>query len=139
MAMLGTEKLSVLVLLLFLLATCVSGSAVVELTAADIDDKIASGTWLVELYAWTCWRFLLTLAQLRSMVWSLQAARGGLASFFSKCSPSAQTWNTLPASLQSYDINVAKVDCTQSETLCMRFDVNGYPTIKLVCLRSDCQ
>jgi outer membrane lipoprotein-sorting protein len=50
--MLGAGKLSVLLLLLLcLLATCVSGSAVVDLTAADIDDKIASGTWLVELYA----------------------------------------------------------------------------------------
>jgi hypothetical protein len=52
--MLGIVKLSVVLLLLLCLqATCVSGSAVVELTAADIDDKIASGTWLVELYAST--------------------------------------------------------------------------------------
>jgi hypothetical protein len=50
-----------------------------------------------------------------------------------------QTWNTLPASLQAYDIQVGKVDCTQSETLCMRFEVNGYPTIKLVCLPVACQ
>jgi hypothetical protein len=58
------------------------------------------------------------------------------SSLFLHCLLRMQTWNTLPASLDSHDIHVAKVDCTQSETLCMRFDVNGYPSIKLV--RLDC-
>jgi len=79
------------------------GSDVVELNAANFDDKTKDGLWMVEFFAPWC----------------------------GHCKRLAPTWEELATSANG-EFNVAKVDCTVERDLAQRFGIRGFPTIKLV-------
>mmetsp|Transcript_50273 Transcript_50273/g.126196 ORF Transcript_50273/g.126196 Transcript_50273/m.126196 type:complete len:124 (-) Transcript_50273:37-408(-) len=87
--------------LLCVVAT-VTQAAVVELTADNFDTIIdGSKPALVKFYAPWC----------------------------GHCKRLAPTWDELAKSASGF--GVAKVDCTEHRDLCSKFEVRGYPTIKL--------
>ncbi len=78
---------------------------VVELTYANFEFKTSTGSWFVKFFAPLC--FL--------------------------CNILATTWEELAASLVSDpDNHVAHIDCTENKEICERFDVKGYPNLKLL-------
>jgi thioredoxin domain-containing protein 5 len=74
---------------------------VIAATADDFDEVVKNGKWLVKFYAPWC----------------------------GHCKRLAPLWDELPSHANGR-FGVAKVDCTQHNALCQKYDVRGYPTIK---------
>jgi len=68
---------------------------------SNFDATIKEGRWLIKFYAPWC----------------------------GHCKRLAPTWDELAKSASGF--GVAKVDCTEHRDLCSKFEVRGYPTIKL--------
>ncbi|KDO33667.1 hypothetical protein SPRG_19278 [Saprolegnia parasitica CBS 223.65] len=83
---------------------CNGGAEV--LTADNFDARTADGVWLIKFYAPWC----------------------------GHCKSLAPTFDKLPsdAAIQGKDIHIGKIDCTVHKTVCMRFEVKSYPTIKAI-------
>jgi len=80
-----------------------AASDVVVLTDASFEEKLNSGgTWLIEFYAPWC----------------------------GHCKKLAPTWDELSVTAKG-KFNVAKVDCTVEKNVASRFNIRGFPTIKL--------
>ncbi|OQR83562.1 thioredoxin-like protein [Achlya hypogyna] len=98
------------VLIVALMAVALLGVARADgaeaLTADNFDDRTANGVWLIKFYAPWC----------------------------GHCKSLAPTFDKLPsdAAIQGTDVHIAKVDCTVHKSICMRFEVKSYPTIKAV-------
>ncbi|KAF7992883.1 hypothetical protein HCN44_005227 [Aphidius gifuensis] len=77
-------------------------NGLVELTEDTFDDHVSSGLHFVKFYAPWC----------------------------GHCQRLAPTWDELGKS-NSHDklVNIAKVDCTQHQSVCEKFDIKGYPTL----------
>ncbi|RIA99772.1 thioredoxin-like protein [Glomus cerebriforme] len=75
---------------------------VVLLNASNFDQLTKTGIWFVKFFAPWC----------------------------THCQKLAPVWEELGHELQ-YKVNVGKVDCTIDTGLCQRFNVQGYPTLKL--------
>eukprot|EP01088_Endostelium_zonatum_P011408 TRINITY_DN25540_c0_g1_i1.p2 TRINITY_DN25540_c0_g1~~TRINITY_DN25540_c0_g1_i1.p2 ORF type:complete len:137 (-),score=28.25 TRINITY_DN25540_c0_g1_i1:188-598(-) len=100
---------AVVLVLLFVAALCLATFAetqqqsdVVVLTEANFDEHIANGVWMIEFYAPWC----------------------------GHCKRLTPIWDEFATSAKG-KINVGKVDCTVEKGLQSRFEVRGYPTIKL--------
>ena len=78
-------------------------SAVKILTDANAAEMLASGKWLLKLYAPWC----------------------------GHCKRLAPTWDEL-AVTAGEEFNVGKIDCTVHETTCRAFNIQGYPTVKFI-------
>lgn len=80
------------------------GSASVELTDANFEEKVLESTdlWLVEFFAPWC----------------------------GHCKNLAPEWKRAAKNLKG-KVNLGQVDCTVHTTICSRFEVQGYPTIKI--------
>jgi len=76
--------------------------AVVELTSAIFDKEALSGLWFVEFFAPWC----------------------------GHCKHLAPIWDALGAEVKG-KVNVGKVDCTAHSDICDRYEVAGYPSLKL--------
>ncbi|GES98401.1 protein disulfide-isomerase domain [Rhizophagus clarus] len=76
---------------------------VVLLNASNFDLLTKTGIWFIKFFAPWC----------------------------THCQRLAPTWEELGHELQ-YKVNVGKVDCTVDSGLCQRFNVQGYPTLKLL-------
>jgi len=87
-------------------------SAVIELTSNNFERKVMAkdGAWMIDFYAPWC----------------------------GHCKELAPTWEEFAtqAKANGDEINVAKVDCDANEALCERFGLAGYPTIKLLQIKS---
>eukprot|EP01104_Vermistella_antarctica_P011033 TRINITY_DN301_c0_g1_i1.p1 TRINITY_DN301_c0_g1~~TRINITY_DN301_c0_g1_i1.p1 ORF type:complete len:3098 (+),score=985.10 TRINITY_DN301_c0_g1_i1:119-9412(+) len=80
-------------------------SFVVELTDGNIDEQLKEGVWFVEFFAPWC----------------------------GHCKSLAPIWETAAKTVKhNADVHYAKVDCTVNKNTCNRFDVGGYPTLRLV-------
>jgi thioredoxin-like negative regulator of GroEL len=77
-------------------------SNVVVLTAANFEEKTKTGKWLVEFYSPRC----------------------------GHCKRLEPVWEEL-ATKAKQSFLVGKVDCTVNQAICSKFQVRGYPTIKL--------
>ena len=45
----------------------------------------------------------------------------------------APAWAELAANLASVDnVNIVKLDCTKYKSVCGKFDVHGFPTVKYI-------
>ncbi|KAF0694796.1 Aste57867_14319 [Aphanomyces stellatus] len=88
------------------LVSCVQAGGAEVLTTDTFDSRTSSGVWVVKFYAPWC----------------------------GHCKSLAPVFDKLGAdpSFEGKDIHVGKVDCTVEKTLCMRFDVKSYPTLKVV-------
>ncbi|OQS02763.1 thioredoxin [Thraustotheca clavata] len=82
------------------------GDGAEALTVDNFDTRTAEGVWLIKFYAPWC----------------------------GHCKSLAPTFDKLPSdpAIQGKDIHIGKVDCTVHKTVCMRFDVKSYPTIKAI-------
>jgi len=78
-------------------------SDVVTLSSGNFESVTKSGSWLVEFYAPWC----------------------------GHCKNLAPTWEQLATSAKG-KFNVAKVDCTVEKDISSKFDIKGFPTIKLL-------
>ncbi len=77
---------------------------VVDLTDADFVSKTNKGTWFVKFYAPWC----------------------------GHCKKLAPIWEEVAKEVVSDPAHhVAHIDCTENEETCQKFDVKGYPTLKL--------
>jgi len=74
----------------------------IELNAKNFDKEIAKGKTFVKFYAPWC----------------------------GHCKKLAPIWDELADASKAEGISIARVDCTKDYTLCTRFDVTGYPTLK---------
>jgi protein disulfide-isomerase-like protein len=99
-----TTRLIAVALVLCLASQTVFASNVVELTPENVDEKIASGKWFIEFYAPWC-------------------------GFCQRLEP---LWEEFATESVGTDVNVAKVNCDEHRMLCRRFDVGGFPTLKLI-------
>jgi len=77
------------------------GSAVVELTSADLDSRLAQGTWLLEFYAPWC----------------------------GYCRRLEPVYEEVADSLVVQGVNVARIDGSKFKAVGARFGVQGFPTI----------
>jgi len=75
---------------------------VVVLTDVDFKEKTASGVWIVEFYAPWC----------------------------GHCKQLAPKWDQLATKADTF--HVGKVDCTVNKGVCGKFNIRGYPTIKVL-------
>ncbi|KAJ1833433.1 protein disulfide-isomerase precursor [Coemansia sp. RSA 2711] len=48
------------------------------------------------------------------------------------CQALAPSYERAAAALEQYGVKLAKVDCTEEQSLCEEMDINGYPTLKVV-------
>jgi protein disulfide-isomerase-like protein len=96
-------KLVALVALLLCSAALVSSSDVVQLTEENFQSNTLSGIWLLEFFAPWC----------------------------GHCKQLAPIWEQLATEVKG-EINVGAIDCTTQRGLCSKFNVRGYPTIKLL-------
>jgi len=78
------------------------GSHVAVLSEANFKNVIAKGTYLIKFYAPWC----------------------------GHCKKLAPTWDQLAAAVHG-KYGIAKVDCTKHASLCTKYSVGGYPTVKL--------
>lgn len=78
----------------------------VALTEATFDHQTSRGTWFIKFYAPWC-------------------------GHCKKLAPVIDDLSTAEA-LQGSDVTVAKVDCTTERSVCERFGVQSYPTLKVV-------
>ncbi|KAG6602854.1 protein disulfide-isomerase domain [Phytophthora cinnamomi] len=81
-------------------------AAPVALTEATFDHQTSSGVWFIKFYAPWCGH----CKKLAPTIDELSEADG----------------------LAEKDVHVAKVDCTTERTVCERFSVGSYPTLKVV-------
>lgn len=82
-----------------------AGAAVPHLTAAEFEESISDGkVHFIKLYAPWC----------------------------GHCRRLAPTWAELAAAYKGSDcVAIASVDCTKEAELCTKYEVRGYPTLKL--------
>jgi thioredoxin domain-containing protein 5 len=88
------------------LALPATQAAPVALTEATFDHQTSSGVWFVKFYAPWCGH----CKKLAPTIDELSEADG----------------------LAEQDVHVAKVDCTTERSVCERFSVGSYPTLKVV-------
>jgi len=77
-------------------------SDVVILTESNFDSEMQKGKWLLEFYAPWC----------------------------GHCKKLVPTYEEVATQLKN-QVNVGKVDCTTEQGICAKFNVKGYPTLKL--------
>jgi len=108
--------------LLALLLTPVAASNVVELTSANFEHQtqastgMTTGKWFVKFYAPWCGHCK-TLAPIWDTLADIVATAGNAAKVESDAALT--------------DFVIAKVDCTEERDVCNRFEVRGFPTLKL--------
>jgi len=93
----------VVLIAVLLCAALASSSDVVQLTEENFQANTLTGTWLLEFFAPWC----------------------------GHCKQLAPIWEELATNVKG-EINVGAVDCTTQRGLCSKFNVRGYPTIKLL-------
>eukprot|EP00164_Ancoracysta_twista_P002937 GFYU01003908.1.p1 GENE.GFYU01003908.1~~GFYU01003908.1.p1 ORF type:complete len:241 (-),score=71.80 GFYU01003908.1:102-776(-) len=88
----------------FVLADEAENSDVVILTSENFEEQINKGVWFIEFYAPWC----------------------------GHCKRLAPVWEELATTLKANNIFVGKVDVPENRDIGRRFDIRGYPTLKLV-------
>ncbi|TDH71905.1 hypothetical protein CCR75_000981 [Bremia lactucae] len=96
------SRAALLALAAFVFATHFVQANLVALNEASFDHQTSSGVWFIKFYAPWC----------------------------GHCQKLAPTIQDL--SKASEDVHVAKVDCTSERSICERFSVGSYPTLKVV-------
>eukprot|EP00286_Rhodomonas_abbreviata_P016235 CAMPEP_0181326574 /NCGR_PEP_ID=MMETSP1101-20121128/21582_1 /TAXON_ID=46948 /ORGANISM="Rhodomonas abbreviata, Strain Caron Lab Isolate" /LENGTH=224 /DNA_ID=CAMNT_0023435059 /DNA_START=47 /DNA_END=717 /DNA_ORIENTATION=- len=104
----GVPLRALLACVLVLIHAAPSYAAAPEFTAADFDSSLAAkdGIWLLEFYAPWC----------------------------GHCKHLTPIWDEASDALVAEGVPVfmAKVDCTAHDKICSRYDVNGYPSLKVL-------
>lgn len=107
----GSNPLASVTLLIvavcLVVATQTAHASVVELTEATFDQETKENVWMIKFYAPWC----------------------------GHCKQLAPIFDQLPANAdvkEAGNVRVAKVDCTTERSICDRFSIQSYPTLKVV-------